>query len=321
MQAQTVGIIGLKRMGASIGLALKASPVELNIVGYDPYSGQARKAKDKYKAIDNGKWSVGKMADTADILILTGESVDQKQTLETIGGRIQDHTLVIDLTGQKADGQAWAKKCFDQGYYIGGHIVLAADKLTDTRSGIEAAQADLFHDSIFCLSAAADLDPQAIETAVAFGRMLGSSPYFLEANEFDSLIQGVETVPGLLATAMFTAVENAAGGRDMLRFAGQSFAQIVQPLERGGDIADMATRNQAATIRWMDALIEELMTIRGWVVNGDTELMSSTFSAMSIKRDEWLHERTQNEWEEGKEETPEMPGIMQHLFGNLGKRK
>lgn len=321
MQAQTVGIIGLKRVGASIGLALKNSPLELDIIGYDPYSGQARKAKDEFKAIDDNKWSVGKTADAADILILAGEAVDQKSTLETIGSRIKEHTLVVDLTGNKADGLAWAKENLDQGYYIGGHIVLAAEKLTDTRSTIDAAQADLFHNSVFCLTPSADLDEKAIETAVSLGRLLGATPYFLEPEEFDHLLQGVETVPGLLAAAMFSVVENAGGGRDMLRFAGQSFAQTVQPLENSNDIANMAMRNQTATLRWLDALIAELGTIRGWVADGETDLMNSAFDGLDIKRAEWLQERSKNQWGGEEEEQIERPSVMKHLFGNFGKKK
>lgn len=320
MQAQTVGIIGLKRVGASIGLALKASPLELDIIGYDPYSGQARKAKDEFKAIDDSKWSIGKTADAADILILAGEAVDQESTLKTIGNRIKEHTLVIDLTGNKADGLAWAKENLAQGYYIGGHIVLAAEKLTDTRAGIEAAQADLFYNSVFCLTPSADLDEKAIETAVTLGRLLGATPYFLEPEEFDHLLQGVETVPGLLAAAMFSVVENAGGGRDMLRFAGQSFAQSVQPLEKSNDIANMAMRNQAATLRWLDALITELGTIRGWVADGETDLMNSTFDGLDLKRAEWLQERAKNQWGGEEDEQIETPSLIKNFFGNFGRK-
>jgi len=216
---------------------------------------------------------------------------------------------------------AWAKTNLDQGYYIGGHIVLAAEKLTDTRAGIEAAQADLFHNSIICLAPSPDLDEKAIETAVSFGRLLGATPYFLEPEEFDNLIQGVETVPGLLAAAMFTTVQNAGGGRDMLRFAGQSFAQTVQPLEKSNDIANMAMRNQAATLRWLDALITELGTIRGWVADGETNLMDSSFDAIDIKRTEWLHDRVKNEWGVKDDDDVERPSMMKHLFGNFGKKK
>ncbi len=317
MHAQTVGILGLNRTGTSLGMALKASPLELNIIGHDPYSGQARKAQDEYKAIDNGKWSVGKTAEAADILIIAGEAADQEKTLETIGNRVQDHTLILDLSGNKADGQAWAEKYLEQGYYIGCHIVLATDKLTDTRTGMDGADADLFRNGVFCLMPSADLDPEAIETAVSFGRLLGATPYFLEAAEFDQLIQGVQTVPGLLAAAMFHTIHNASSGRDMLRFAGQPFAQTVQPLEQRGDITNLAMRNSAATLRWLDAVIEELGAIRQWVANDDDELMNSYFAEMDVKREQWLQDRKKNQWDDDGEDEIKPPSIMQHLFGNL----
>ncbi len=322
MHAQTVGIIGLKRTGTSLGMALKESSLDLNIIGYDPYSGQARKAQDEYKAIDGSKWSVGKIAEAADILIIAGEAVDQKQTLESIGGRVQDHTLILDLSGGKTDGQTWADEYLKQGYYIGCHIALTADKLTDTRTGIEGADADLFNGGVLCLMPSADLDPEAIETAVAFGRLIGATPYFLDLAEFDQLIQGVQTVPGLLAAAMFNTVHSASSGDDMLRLAGQPFAQAIQPLEQRADITHLAMRNQTAVLRWMDGVIKELTTIRQWIADDEDELMGSYFADLDIKREKWLLNRKDNTWDKKEEdEEIEIPGIMQHLFGNLINKK
>ncbi|MCP4419652.1 MAG: prephenate dehydrogenase, partial [Chloroflexi bacterium] len=203
MKTQTITIIGLGRVGASIGLALKNSPLDVKVIGHDPDAEKGKIAKDELQAIDQTEWSLAKAARKADILIITSQIAELEEVLQVIGSEIQAHTLVIDLSNLKRLGLDWAKLHLQQGHYVGAMPVLAAPYLTDGRSHPSAATPDLFKNSTFCLMPSAKVDSQAVETAVNFGLLLGASPYFVDPDEYDSLIQGSETLPGLVAVAMF----------------------------------------------------------------------------------------------------------------------
>ncbi|MFQ5401463.1 MAG: prephenate dehydrogenase [Anaerolineae bacterium] len=321
MKAQTIVIIGLGRIGASVGLALKQAMPELVIVGHDPDPDAAAVAKDQLGAVDKSERTLAGAVKTADILILTMPVAELEGTLQAAGEHVQEHTLILDLTGMKAAGAQWAERYLRQGHYVGASLVLAADHLTDAGSGTgaDAARANLFRNSILCVMPAANADPKAVETAVNFGLIMGATPYFLDAAEFDSLVLGVETVPGLVAAAMFKAVHKAAGWRDMLRFAGLPFALATRPLSGSHDLALQALRDKAATLRWLDAVIGELTEMRAWFMEDEEEILLARLEKLEAERDRWLQERAENNWVEVELPPTDMPSLGRRFLGGFGK--
>ncbi|MBK8985214.1 MAG: prephenate dehydrogenase/arogenate dehydrogenase family protein [Chloroflexi bacterium] len=321
MKAQNVSIIGLGRLGASIGLAVKQSSPTLTIIGHDRQPDMARIAQTSLHAIDKAEANARSLAARADILALAVPMSELEPLLSVIGDAIQPHTLILDFSTLKQPGLKWAAAHLSQGHYVGASPVLAADWLSDGRIHIEAASADLFRNSIFCLMPAPQADPQAVATAVAFGSMLGAVPYFVDPLEYDNLAQGLETVPGLLAAAMYRAITQSPGWRDMLRFAGLSFAQTTQPLSAGADVAYQAFTNKTATLRWLDSLIDEMKALRRLVDEGDLDMVSSIFADLHMERQRWLADRAKNEWAEGQ--APEIEGntIGSQFLGVFGRKR
>lgn len=315
MKAQTVTIVGLGRAGISIAKALKASPAGLTIVGHDRFRELTQKAKDELGAIDRAEWNLVNAAAAADILVLSVPMAELETNLMVISDELQPHTLVLDLATLKGSGQRWADKYMKRGHYVGVAPVLSAAYLNDGRDDAESATADLFRNSIFCMMPSVRADPKAVETAVNFGRLLGATPFFIDPLEYDSLAQGIETLPGLTAAALFGAVQKSTGWRDMLRFANSSFALATQPLQQGTDITSLALNDKAATLHWLDVFLKELTDLRNLIQNGDREMIDLTFGNLLIQRERWLKERSKNEWMEGVDNEMDRPSMSEQLLG------
>jgi prephenate dehydrogenase len=320
MKAQTISILGLGRIGASVGLALKASGYELEIIGYDPDRETGNKAKE-IGAVGKFVGNLLNAATLADIIVLALPFKELESTLKLIGQDISPQALIIDLGSLKSPGIKWAEQHLKRGHYIGAGPVLSASMLADSRLSIEAADAGLFANSVFCIVPSASAEPKAVETAVNFGRLLGATPFFLDAMEYDSLIHGVETGPGLLSAAMFRAVRQSTGWRDILRFAGLNFALATTGLENE-DLAYLALENKEASLRWLDSVLEQLKEVRRWIAEGDLERLDLILDELAIDRARWLHERAKNDWTEDKDkpDLSEMSGIGGQFFGFLGRR-
>lgn len=314
METRTITIIGLGRIGASIGLALQQSRLDVTIIGHDADRDVMARAME-LGAIDETEGRLGRAAAAGDLIVISLPAPEVEDLLRTIGADVQEHALILDLSSLKGPGQTWAERYLERGHYVGASPVLAADALDDTAS---APQGDLFHNSVWCLMPSPSADPKAVETAVNLGRVVGATPFFLDAAEFDSLMQGVETAPGLLAAAMFRAVTNTAGWRDMLRFAGASFARSTQALRDGEEIAHLALHDQAATLRWLDSLLHEMEVIRGWVAEGDRERLTALLTDLNEQRDRWLHERAENDWQEVPQQDAAPPGLIGRFLGARG---
>ena len=321
MKAQTITIVGLERIGASIGLAIKQSLPGVTVVGHDRNAALARDAKEKVGAIDREEWNLPKAAAKADILVLATPIVESEAVLQVVGDGLQAHTLVLDLSSLKGPGLKWSEKYLRQGHYVGAVPVLASAWLADGRSDVETARPDLFKNSVFCLMPAPQADPQAVETAVNFGRLLGAIPYFLDPVEYDSLVQGVATVPGLMAAAIFSAIHNTSGWRDMLRFAGLPFALATLSLESSDDVVFQALNNKMATLRWLDALLKELNEVRRWIYEGESELLAAMLSELNAQRQRWLRDRAENDWAEVKTPDIERPTFSEQMLGGWISRR
>ena len=317
MKTQTISIIGLNRIGASIGLALKKSNLEVTIVGHDKETAVMRDAKDVVGAVDKTEWNLINAAMKADILLLTVPYSELQLTLQAIGNDLQEHTVIIDLSSQKRAGLTWAKQYMKSGHYIGAVPLFKAASLADGRSGIETADADLFRNSVFCLVPSSDVDPQAVETAVNFGLIIGAVPYFVDPDEYDQLSQGAETMPGLLAAAMFGALHKSTGWRDMLRLAGLPFSVSTSPLENSVDAASAALDNKAATLRWLDAVMGELQQMRRWIYDEENELLSAYLQELEGERQQWLRQRERNDWVEMKTTHIPNQGFAEQMLGTF----
>ena len=74
-------------------------------------------------------------------------------------------------------------------------------------------------------------------------------------------------------------------------------------------------------MRWLDAVLEELQELRGWIADEDQERVALILEEMGLERERWLYERQRNNWVE-VEPADELSSISiaSQLFG-FGSRK
>lgn len=320
MQTQTITIIGLDRIGASIGLALKNSRLSATVIGHDSDAAKGKQAKEAVQAIDAAEWNLVNAARKADILVITSQISELESIFQVIGTELQQHTLVLDFSNGKQLGFHWAEQYLRQGHYVGAVPVLTADYLADGRNDSTVANPDLFKNSTFCLMPASSADPQAVETAVNFGLLLGALPYFVDRDEYDALVQGTETLPGLIAMSVFNALQQAKGWRDMLRFAGLPFTLMTLPLEKDRDIPLLALQNKQATLRWLDAVMEEMKRVRYLIHEENEEVLAALAEQISVEREKWMIVREKNDWDERRSPKLRPRTMSEHFLGGLASR-
>lgn len=321
METNTITIVGMRRTGTSIALALKESALGFSLIGHDSDSDLLRE-KTVAQAVDRVEADLIKACTPADIIVLAMPMEELQATLNLIGDRIQSHTLVIDLTALKEPGILLAKEHLSNGHYIGARPIFGASTFTDLKTGPDSARADLFQNSVFCVMPSADTDPKAVETAVKFGQLLGAKPYFVDPLEYDLLALGSETMPGLAAVALFRSTTNSTGWRDILRFADLPFAVGTQPMDiNTEDLAYLLLNDRAATLRSLDSLMAQFTEIRRYLQEAEPELLAAYLSEMNLARQRWLKERSINDWDEAGMENVEIPSIGEHFLGGFASKR
>ena len=107
----------------------------------------------------------------------------------------------------------------------------------------------------------------------------------------------------------------------MRRMAGQSFAITTSSFNGEEDIAHMVFQDKAATLHWLDTIVDYIHEMRRWIQEGDRETLAALLTELDMQREQWLGERRQNDWQESGPPKIDHPGVMQQLFGSFGTRR
>ena len=89
----------------------------------------------------------------------------------------------------------------DNVFFVGGHPMAGKEV-----SGVEAADAELFKNRIYCLTPTSHTSPTALSKMSAFVEMLGARQHFLEPEEHDDQVAGVSHLPFLASIALMNTV-------------------------------------------------------------------------------------------------------------------
>ncbi len=323
MTEAVITIIGLGKLGSSIGLALKRPELDFKVMGHDKDRGVSKRART-LGAVDSTSWNLIAACEQTDIVVLAIPFDQVRETLKAIGPELQPGCVVLDTSPLKQPVMAWAADCLGEGiHFVGISLGINPEAALDMASGPAGARVDLFANSPCCLMPAPNCRPEAVKTAQDFATLLGATPHFVDPVEYDGLSTAVNLMPGLLATALFGPITRSPGWREMRRLSSNDLVHFSEPLTAGGPaIAEASILSRENVLLWLDAAIAELETIREQVSQEREDALSDQIGESFDAREEWLVDWGLNRWE--KRSRPEMPtggGMFGQLFGFRSRRK
>jgi prephenate dehydrogenase len=203
-------------------------------------------------------------------------------------------------------------------HFVGGHPILVADI-----SAAEQAAPDLFREHLFVLTPDARTSETAVQLAADLITALDARPFFMDAQEHDSLAAAMEQVPALMAAALLGVAARSQDWRDARRVAaGQFFsASLIMPLTATA-ASEACLANRAAVLHWLDAMTAELTALRQQVAEGEAERLAGHFERALAARAEWLAAYSTNRWEEDGAiaEIPTSGSMLRSMLGLGGRR-
>ncbi len=282
-----IAIIGLGLIGGSIGLALKqADWQKAEIVGYVRRS-ELRPMALSSGAVDNVESSLKTTVRGADLIIIATPVLTIKDIFSQIAADLPPDSIVTDTASTKVQVMRWAEELLSpRTSFVGGHPM--AGKET---SGIKAAEADLFHNCVYCLTPATQAKPAAVQTVADMVKTLGATSLTISADEHDNLVAGISHLPLLLSIALVSATTQSPSWEQMSRLAASGYRDLTRLASGNPEVnANICLSNQAAIISWIDKFSEELQRLRKFLANGDSEIEKFLVMASEARR-KWLEKR------------------------------
>ncbi len=321
-----ITIIGLGRVGASVGLALAKIKDQATRIGNDREPSLARKA-EKAGAVDKTMINLPSAVKDADVVILAVPVNEVRETIEIIAPDLKPGSVLIDLSAVKSAAMQWAQELLpnEDRYFVSLTPSFNPRYLLETGEDALAPHADLFQNSLMLINTLPGIDESAISLATNLTQILGSTPLFTDTAEADGLIAYSQLLPALVAAALVNASIDQPGWREARKLAGMDFAVATAPVAQADEAksaGQAALFNAQNTTRMLDQMIVELRQMRDAIAKQDAQVLQERLEHANQGRGQWLQERFANDWEP-KGQGPRMPSsgeAIGRLFGLRPKK-
>ena len=309
-------VVGLNKVGASIGLALAAYPEILTCVGYDDDPRIARAAA-KQGSITKGYMTLHRCVRESKVIILSCPLDDLKENFSLIAEHAQAGTVVIDTSPNKTAVAAWAQDILPKNiYFTGWTLAFNPDHLYESELGIDAARGDLFAGSLIGINDPPGTPEAVLNLSSDLVALLGARPYFVDSAEADGLIAMGQQLPRVAALALLLATVDSSGWHEARKLAGPDYAQSTLPILNVGEREDLGLSmrlNKTNLARLIDDLTAALARVRAHLEDeNDAALLQDLQDAIE-KRLLWLEQRKKQSWDtpyHGDQPRPERPSLL-----------
>ncbi|HET9918197.1 MAG TPA: prephenate dehydrogenase/arogenate dehydrogenase family protein [Ktedonobacteraceae bacterium] len=281
-----VAIIGLGLIGGSIGLALHKAKGAREISGYDLGKGICDRAR-KIGAVDQPYASIADAVRGAELIILATPVGAMRTLLQDIAPHVSPGAVVTDVASTKVQVISWAEEFLPTSVsFIGGHPMTGKEL-----SGVEAADASLFLNRIYCLTPTARTRSVAISKVSSLVELLGARVRFLEPAEHDGQVASVSHLPFVASIALMETVSNGPAWGDASLLAAGGFRDMTRLAAGNPEMyRDICLTNSEALTYWLDAYMACLARLRDRIAAHDRDI-NEDFADVQQKRLQWQASR------------------------------
>ena len=263
-----VAIVGLGLIGGSIGLALHHARAAQQVVGYDLGKGIGERAR-KLGAIDQSYRALEDAVRGSELVIIATPVGAIHALLQKLATCLTPDTIVTDVASTKVQVIKWAEEFLpDSVSFVGGHP-MAGKEL----SGVEASDANLFRNCVYCLTPTAHSRLVAVNRVSALIDLLGAHVRFLEPAEHDRQVAGVSHLPFLASIALVNSVAGGSAWHDASLLAASGFRDVSRLAAGNPEMyRDICLTNSEAVAYWLDEYITTLHAMRESIAAHDKDL-------------------------------------------------
>jgi len=288
MDTLHLAIIGVGLIGGSFGLAVKEKLRErVHITGLCR-SRSSIEAALRRGAVDEASADAASAVRGADIVYLSTPVLQMVSMVETIRPFLKKGAVVTDAGSTKEYLWNEIPPRLPEGvYYVSGHPMTGKEK-----SGVEAADKDLFRHKCYVLMEETTAPPEIYQRVVDLIKLTGANLTTLDVKRHDRCAAVISHVPHVTAAALVTLLDRSGGDLSAaLKLAGGGFKDTTRIASSNADMwADICLTNSAAIAEYLRRLTVILEEVVDAVEAGDRAALYDYFTAAKERRDRILDE-------------------------------
>lgn len=266
-----VVVIGVGLIGGSLAAALRSLEDAPVVTGIE------RDADSRAFALQHGvvdaavapeDAGVGPALLAADLVVIATPARDAEAWLARLGSDGYSG-VVTDVASTKAGVTAAAcRHLGPAAVFVGGHPMAGSE-----RSGVQAADAELFRGAYYVLTPADDTDTEAYRRLHALVTSIGARVIAVRADAHDEAVAAISHVPHVAASALTNlAAQRAAGGDDVLRLAAGGFKDMTRIAAGSPDLwTGICFDNRDAVVRALQQYASQIERFADLLRDGDRD--------------------------------------------------
>lgn len=282
---ETVAIVGLGLLGASLGMALRDKGIKR--LGWTRRA-EVREWAVKENVIDFTAGDIHDVLSQADITVLCLPVPEIMHCIEHNAASWKPGAIVTDIGSVKAVVvECGEKNLHPRGvHFVGGHPMAGTEK-----SGPDAAFATLYNNAEVFVTATPDTCPEAFARIIKFWDEINTSTVKIGVREHDILVAHTSHISHVLALALTEAVLDCPEKEQKLRYSGcaTGFRDTSRITSSSPQMwREIIENNQPAVLETVKELEKRWRHIRQIIENKQYDQLQEEFAKGKKLRDDWI---------------------------------
>jgi prephenate dehydrogenase len=284
-------VVGLDRIGLSIGLVFAKKGKENSILGWDadPKKMEAARVLHVFTQL------ISKMEEgvkSADLVLIDLPLDEVKDVFTQFVKWARKDAVILYFSASPEKAASWANQILPEFVHFVALTPAINPKYLDDWQD-DTPHDDLFENSRIFISHAADLPPRVIQIAAEMTELLGAEPCFADLAEVNGLQSITHILPRIAAAAVMDEVIHEPGWKDASQLAGAELVGATRLLDSIMDEnqGEVLVSNQENSLRVIANLQNSLAELAVLIKKGDSQKLQEKLAQLRIGRENWLRQR------------------------------
>lgn len=281
---EQLGLIGCGLMGGSFALAMKRGGLVKRVVGYSKSPSTTERAR-QMGVIDVEAPSALLAVSGADIVLLAVPVAATEATLKAIRHLVTHKMLIMDVGSTKRDVVDAARRVLREhaSSFVACHPVTGKEV-----SGVDHADADLYHGKQVIVTPTERTDPEKVQRASHLWEALGSHVQQMTPEAHDAAFAAVSHLPHLIAFALMQAITSQPQGKEFLSLAGPGFRDFTRIAASDAKMwRDILLANKQELLEQCSAFRRSLQAMELMIETGNGDGLEEVIDKASQTRASW----------------------------------
>jgi 3-phosphoshikimate 1-carboxyvinyltransferase len=281
-QVERLAVIGVGLIGGSLAKAARENRFAAHTIGYSLNHSEASLGVE-LGVIDEAAVTIADAVRDADLIVLAVPVKAFESVLIEVKRAAKEGAVITDVGS--------VKRCFLDAvesvygdipsFIVPGHPIAGSE-----RSGVMAANENLYQRHKVILTPLADTDPLALSLVRSLWRMAGATVLEMSIEKHDEVLAATSHLPHFLAFSLVDTLAGEEQNQEIFRYAAGGFRDFTR-IAASDPLMwhDIFLANKDALLKVLDHFTSDLASLRKSVENGESQHLLGVFTRAKAARE------------------------------------